>query len=162
MKKIIYFIALICAMLTACDSTNQPKQEPDMLPEPKLAIIKLSPEWGNKIIAAPVVDSINFDGRTNVTTLYYGKEIVLYNPNESNKKLANFAQSVLNIVGNSPHLSLSNGYALIDWKWWPFYALSGEGRSATYYSSSMAYWYSTMYSRIENEEYYCYRQSGMK
>ena len=148
-----------CVALMACTNSNPP--EPDEMPEFKLAIIKMGPEMRNSIFVSPVVDSATIDySKTNLTTLHYGNVLVLNNPTTLDNELAQFAQSELNIVGTNPYLHLDNDYVIIDWKWYQFHPLSGEGRRPLHFNakSSSRAEYSTnrFYNNgiIANEEYY--------
>lgn len=157
MKTKLCLSLLFVVALVACNN-NQPEPNGDIIPEGKLAIIKLSAEMQNKIFVSPMVDSAYIDINNNIT-LFYKDELALNNPTELDKELADFAEKELHIVGTSPYLLLDNGYAIIDWKWSQFHPLSGEVRRPLYINEKpvtcIAYSTNRFFNiKIENEAYY--------
>jgi len=153
--KTLLFCAVI-ALCTSCKKADEPSvEEPaDIILSPKLAIIKMFPEMQKYILATLVVDSVTTDAKSLISTLHYCDSISLFNPTETEVKLAEFAQSKLGILGTKPYILLDNGYAIVDWKWTHYQALSGEFREVLFWTPLAGKYYSTIHSQILNEEYY--------
>ncbi|MBQ7449425.1 MAG: hypothetical protein IJS73_06445 [Paludibacteraceae bacterium] len=150
---------LFCTVIALCatckkNNVSLAEEPSDEILSPELAIIKVSPDMLKYVLVTPIVDSVKMDNGRGVSTLYYGKSLSLYNPTESENNIADFANSVLKIVGTTPYILLKNGYAIFDWKWTHYQALSGEFREALYRTPSESQYYSTRHPNISNEEYY--------
>lgn len=143
-----------------CSSCNQ-KSDPEPTTEEQLAIVKIGSDMYENVFVSPVVDSVHIEhSKGNVYTLYNEDSLALCNLAPLDTLLSEFAQSQFNIIGKSPYIVLDNGYAIIDWKWSYFQALSGAYRETRYtgLKTNAQHSYSTNahYSNGElaNEEYY--------
>ena len=139
----------------------------------ELAIVKLTPEMQEHVFVTPIVDHIrkleyirkdSTDGKTYTWDAWHGGDSLIYTDTLSlcntqfGQLYVAFAQQQLGLTGTSPYIMLENGYAIIDWKWSLFHALSGETiqtrnwmpLGGNHYSTNSYYYNGT----LANEEYY--------
>lgn len=139
----------------------------------ELAVIKLTQDMQERVFVSPIVDHIkkleyirkdSTDGKTYVWDAWQGGDSLIYTDTLSlcntqfGQPYVAFAQQQLELTGTNPYIMLKNGYAIIDWKWGLFHALSGETiltrhwmpLGGNHYSTNSYYYNGT----LANEEYY--------
>ena len=173
MKK-FSFIIIAAAIITACNSTNPPENKTsDEAVHQELAIIRLSPQMREQVLVSPIAEYIrkpevlridSSDGNTYFwdlwqgDSLYYKDTLALANAQFIPLNMLSTAQQQLGLSGTNPYILLDNDFAIIDWKWRSFIALSGSGVSVRQWLPLSGNSYSTnpYYNNgfIANEEYY--------
>ncbi|MBR1809738.1 MAG: hypothetical protein IJ776_10190 [Paludibacteraceae bacterium] len=187
-RNFLFFLVAGAMMCFACNvqvvnpnppeetRTNSQTVEPTEGDEgiyPELAVIRLTQDMQERVFVSPIVDHIkkleyirkdSADGKTYTWDAWQGGDSLIYTDTlalcntQFGLPYVTFARQQLNITGTNPYILLKNGYAVIDWKWGMFHALSGEAIMArhwmpfggNHYSTNSYYYNGT----LANEEYY--------
>ena len=124
MKKTLLYLFLLSNLCISCSSESEPNTAEAIPGEAKWILLKFSNTAdANFVAVAQKISDYDFQKECFVYADNDSVSLYLYRT-KMQEKFISFMHEQLPLEGSSPYIPLTDGYYLIDWKWYEFYPLT--------------------------------------